>query len=127
MPALQNEQARSSPAADLHLAHLAPAVADRAVVVAASKSLSEPVAMKAPRANGEGSGERGNAAQLEVVRLEHQSRTSDAKRRPLLHHGNQKRAIKADVGGVELLDEGLEEEVLRRAGRVHHLCARTKH
>ena len=55
MPALQNEQARSSPAADLHLAHLAPAVADRAVVVAASKSLSEPVAMKAPRANGEGS------------------------------------------------------------------------
>ena len=62
-----------------------------------------------------------------VVRLEHQSRTSDAKRRPLLHHGNQKRAIKADVGGVELLDEGLEEEVLRRAGRVHHLCARTKH
>eukprot|EP00966_Prymnesium_polylepis_P229495 5310491-Prymnesium_polylepis.1 len=54
MPLLQNEHARSSPSADLHVAHLATAGRARAVSDAGSTSLSALVASSAPSPNGVG-------------------------------------------------------------------------
>ena len=96
MPLLQNEHARSSPSADLHVAHLATAGRARAVSDAGSTSLKCHGRKQCAQPKW-GRLERCSAAKLPVVRLEHELCAGRAKRRQLLHLSDKQSTIEANV------------------------------
>lgn len=116
MPLLQNEHARSSPSVDLHVS-IWPASAARVLELV----IVEPYALQSGDQGAQSwpsparRCERGDATQLPMVRLKHELRTGQTKRRALLHECNEQRAFETDVVVLRLCVEWLEEGVLARA------------